>query len=198
MLFFDVSAKQGTQFFQGEWDPYPDDLHAVYLGAERPQPMHVKIRTGTRPGDMIFATPNVISERFLTMLRDCDATGYTTFPVALIKAGDCVANFFGLRVYGRGGSFDEARSKAYHGTAGALDGYDGIYMDESRWDGSDVFFIPGVGVSLYVTERVAEAIKKAKLVNVQLTPNDECRAGKYVDYSRFLIRSSRKRKKRET
>jgi hypothetical protein len=52
--------------------------------------------------------------------------------------------------------------------------YDGLYIYESRWDGSDVFAI-GQGVGMYVVERVAEALRKAKLKNVRIVPNDECK-----------------------
>lgn len=173
MRFYDVKGKQGTQFFDGTWDPFPDDPHAFYFGTEVPAGTHIKVVRGGRPGDAIFVTPNVVSERFVDVLKGCDATGYTTFPVRLVKNGDQVALFHGLKVYGRGGAFDPIRSNARLGSGGILFGHAAVFMDESGWDGSDVFFIPGKGVCLFVTERVGTAIKKAKLRNVSVTVNTE-------------------------
>lgn len=56
-------------------------------------------------------------------------------------------------------------------------GYNYVFMDETQWDGSDVFAIPGLGIAMFVTERVKEAIDKAKLVNVVLTLNTDCYLG---------------------
>lgn len=155
--------------------------------------LRVLVRTGTQPGDLIFTTPNVVSERFLGILRECNATGFDVFPVPLIKDGEQVALYYGLRVYGRGGEFDRVRSDADIGETGAIHGSAAVYMNEADWDGSDVFFIPGLGVELYVTERVALALKKAKLVNVQITLNSECRTGTRIDYS--SLREGAKREK---
>ena len=51
--------------------------------------------------------------------------------------------------------------------------YDAIYMDETKWDGNDVFSIPGMGIMTFVVERVAQAIRRAKLLNVRLVKNSE-------------------------
>jgi hypothetical protein len=186
--FYDVMAKQGTQFYDGEWSPYPKDTLALHTLAEVPPDLHVKIVRGVRPGDAIFATANVVSERFVRVLRECQATGFDVFPVPLIKKGAVVASFLGLRVFGRGGPWDSVRSNADMHEGGVAFGYSAIYMDESQWDGSDVFFIPGLGVTLFVTERVANAMKRAKLLNVKLTVNTECSWGTRADYSHILDR----------
>jgi hypothetical protein len=187
--FYNVMPKQGTQFYDGEWSPYPKDALALHTLAEVPPDLHVKIVRGVRPGDAIFATGNVVSERFVGVLRECQATGFDVFPVPLIKKGIVVASFLGLRVLGRGGHFDPVRSNADMKEGGVAFGHSAVYMDESQWDGSDVFFIPGLGVALFVTERVAKVMKRANLLNVKLTLNTECSFGTRADYSRFRNRA---------
>ncbi len=174
MRFYSVRAMQGTQFYDGEWHPYPRDLYALYTGGKRPERLHVRVRTGTKPGDMIFATWNVVSEQFLALLRKHQATGFETFPVPLYKKGVEVGRFFGLIVHGRGGPFDPARSNADIRDE-CVQGYSAVYMDETRWDGSDVFLIPGLGIGLYVVDRIGNAIRNAKLRNVSVTANSDCR-----------------------
>lgn len=193
MLFYDVDRKQGTQFFDGEWSPYPRDPHAYFIDTELPAGTHVKVVRGARPGDAIFATPNVVSHRFIEVLECCNATGYRTFPVPLVKNGVEVALFCGLRVHGRGGAFDPVRSNADMREGGISFGQSAVYMDETGWDGSDIFFIPGQGVSLFVTEKVGMAIKKAKLRNVQVTVNTEAAWGSRVDYEALRNKPAKRR-----
>lgn len=68
---------------------------------------------------------------------------------------------------------DDERSGVIRGTYGAIMGQKAIYMDESKWDGSDVFAIPGMGICMFVTQRIAEAIRKARLLNIDLVLNSE-------------------------
>jgi hypothetical protein len=93
-----------------------------------------------------------------------------------------VAVYHALRVSGRGGPFDARRSDEELDETGFRIGHSAIYMNESKWDGSDVFFIPGMGITLFVTERVAQAIRAAELTNVILTRNTECRYGTKMKY----------------
>ena len=176
MKFYRVRCKQGKQFFDGEWSPYPSDLMDLYGDASQPVPdgLHVQVVRGTQPGDILFATCNVVSDRFVGILEEIGATGFRTFRVPLIKRRITVATYNGLKILGRGGPFDAIRSNAKIDEFGSVNGYSGIYMDESRWDGCDVFFIPGLSVSLYVTERVAHALQDARLLNVRLVENSEC------------------------
>lgn len=175
--FYQVMGGQDPQCYDGEFSaPYPN-LTALFLEENEPQGIGITIQQGTEPGDMIFASSNVVSERFLTTLQACSATGFRPFPVT-VSAGTAKLPYWGLKLLGRGGPFDDKRSNARYGPDGhCLFGYDYIYMDEERWDGSDVFAIPGLGIAMFVTERVKEAIENANLRNVQLTANTDCYLG---------------------
>jgi hypothetical protein len=174
--FFRLAPKQGPQFYDGEFHPYPD-LGRLFLERGPIPTVHVEIRTGTRPGDMIFAAFNVVSSRFLDALQECRATGYETFPIELHKRGKLLDLYYGIRLLGRGGPFDKERSNADIRNGGTVHGYSAIHMDETQWDKSDVFAIPGLGISMCVVERVEEELRKAKLLNVRMTLNTECRFG---------------------
>lgn len=174
MEFYAIAAKQGTRFFDGEWHPYPADLYRLHTDPKVYAGERICIRTGKQPGDAIFATPNVVSDRFVKVLRECNASGFETFPVPLVRNNRQMAESYGLLVFGRGGPFDPVRSQAQMSGQTVM-GYCGVHMDVAEWDGSDVFFIPGLGIGLYVTSRVATAIRHAKLQNVKVTLNAECR-----------------------
>lgn len=175
MTYYSVSGGQGPQFFDGEFEPYPD-LTALFLGSALPDGLRVKLRTGSTPGDMIFATPNVVSQRFLDALVACNATGYQPLPVRVENDGVAVGNYYALKLLGRGGPLDEARSEVtrFHG---AVMSHNYTYMDEKAWDGSDVFAIPGLGIGMFVTERVHAALVNANLTNVQMVVNHDCYMG---------------------
>ena len=176
MIFYNVSGDQNPRYFDGEYHPYPVGGFArIYEGTQPVGPLAIRIREGREPGDMLFSTPNVVSPRFLDLLHSIKATGFTPVPVSLVKDGVTVATFYALRIHGRGGPFDPLRSGASYckTNPSVLFGHKAVYMDNSQWDGSDLFLIPGLGVSLFVTQRVAQSIETASLKNVILTRNTE-------------------------
>jgi hypothetical protein len=103
------------------------------------------------------------------VLEHCEATGVATYPVKVIRGRQQLNGYTALRVFGKGGPFDEKRSKATDIS------YEGIYMDESQWDGSDVFTIPGLGIGIFILERVVKELEKIKPTNVSFTLSTECR-----------------------
>lgn len=174
MRFHYLTMGMGHRYYEGCLRPYPDDLAAVILEPEMPTGMHAEITTGDRPADMLEFLFNVVSGRLIRVLEEVGATGFLACPlrVHLAKKDVWIPDYFLLKVTGRGGPMDWERSVARKEEWGTS--YRAVYMDESKWDGSDVFCMPGMGVSTYVTERIAEAIKRAKLTNVRLIPNSEC------------------------
>jgi len=179
MEYYEIHGDQKPQYYDGEYHPYPArGFTAVNDGEVDTSTLTIRIRTGTRPGDMLFATANVVSARFVDVLTSLHATGYTTAPIRLVKDGATLATFYVLRIHGRGGPFDPVRSGPCYSKSNPTKvfAYEGAYMDESRWDGSDLFFIPGLGVRLFATERVAQAIKRARLKNVLVEHHSECGA----------------------
>lgn len=49
----------------------------------------------------------------------------------------------------------------------------GVFMDLDKWDESDVFLVPGLGVTLCVSIRVAKLLSDAALTNIKLMQNDQ-------------------------
>lgn len=175
--FYCISGGQGSQYWDGEWSPYPDDLQKFYSTTGLQSGHRVKVVRGTKPGDMLFATWCVISPAFHSLLIQNAATGFVSFEVPLVKGDLILAQYTGLVVHGKGGPFDPARSEADYSPSGALVGHSAVFMDSTKWDQSDVFFVPGLGISLFVSERIAMVIKRAKLKNVVITGNAELAYG---------------------
>lgn len=178
MSFYELRAKQGRQYYQGNPAPWPKDLAEVFLGPSVPRDLHIAIRVGVKPGDLIFGAPCIVSRRLLGVLVSCQATGYEAFPVDVRKGDIIIPDYFGLRILGRGGPLDEVRSGVFRGPGSTIIfGYSAVYMDEDRWDGSDIFVIPSLGVQLFISERVQKAIQNAGLVNLETVLNSECMFG---------------------
>jgi hypothetical protein len=175
MKFYCVHPGFATQFFDGEYDPYPD-LDELVFGASPLPGLEIEIVRGTRPGDMIFAAFNAVSHRFTQVLEECRATGWSAYPVAarLMKTGTIVAEYQVLKLLGVGGPLRYVSTQVVGDDYGTrYSKVRGVFMDESKWDGSDVFAIPGMGIHIFVSERVTGALRKAKLKNVRIVPNDE-------------------------
>lgn len=178
MEFYEVVAAQGKQFYDGEFKPYPD-LGALILGPDIPEDLCVEVVRGGRPGDMMFAAFGVASSRFVDVLARCGATGYVAHPIAVHNAerdNEPISGYMLVKLTGRGGRLNEDKMQLVRSPGGdAISDYSGIYMDESQWDGSDVFAIPGFGIGMYVVKPIAAALRRANLRNVRLCRNAECR-----------------------
>lgn len=176
MLFFEINAGLATRYYSGSFEPFPEDLGEFVLGDSPIEDTAVEVKAGTQPGDMVFAAFNVVSQAFVNALEEQQATGFEAVPIDLVLTKDnhrIVDGYYLLRMRGRGGPIDEERSSLIR-DGRAISNYDGLYIYESEWDGSDVFVV-GDGIGIFVVERIAQALKKAKLKNVKITPNHECR-----------------------
>lgn len=172
MRFYAVTALSASEYLNGEWETYPPDLFALHSGAEVPAPIRVRIVAGSENGDLLFSTPNVVSRKFLGVLMENRASGFSFAAVPVMRSEIEVDEFYCLMITGRGGQFDELRSGAYR-MGSALFGHEAVFMEEDGWDGSDLFLIPGLGIRLFVTERIGDALKRADLANVRLILNSE-------------------------
>lgn len=168
MLFFHLTSTAEDRFFDGEWNPFPDDLYKLHTQDGCHDHEQVIIRSGTTLGDLFFATSCVVSDRLRHLLARANATGFASFPTPVIRDGQRIATFNGLIVKGRGGDLDVGRSGAVYGKGGALFGLSSVVMDERGWDGSDVFFVPGLGITLFISERIAAIVRETALKNVKL------------------------------
>lgn len=118
----------------------------------------------------------VWSVELANLLIDNGMTGILTHPVQVSHNSQSVSGFVGVRIVGRGGAFDRARSGVvlWSDLSNKPISHKSVYMDDSGWDGCDVFLIPELGGRLFVTERAALAIRAlSDLKELILTSNDK-------------------------
>lgn len=118
-----------------------------------------------------YAMLDLVSDRFVDLLSARGFTGWTTYPVRVLdKSGEEVPGYHGLSVLGRCGPLDPAKAERIVLPAPpggkAMPGWRGFYFDPSSWDGRDFFVPEGTG-HVFVTEAVKDALKKAKLSNIE-------------------------------
>jgi len=177
--FYAVAGGQSTWYYDGEYSPYPQDCGPLLLDPAGPVDVGVRVVRGHCAGDIMFASCNVVSARFGKALQDCNATGFSAHPIEVVLAhrgNERCRGYFVIKVLGRA-LLDAERSGARYLESGALSGWDSLHIAEATWDGSDEFAVgtreDRYGTRLYVVERVAEALRRAKLRNVVLTRNDK-------------------------
>jgi len=130
---------------------------------------------GGSPDDFLWAglTPLVcISQRVVDLLEENQFTGWSTYPVEVYdRHGEKLPGYHGLAITGSAGREDLSRSQiitkpARTPTSKPYDVYRGLYFDESKWDGSDIFCILGTSTKV-VTQSVQAAFVRAKVNNVR-------------------------------
>jgi hypothetical protein len=138
-------------------------------------PVQFKQEYGKRLEDVLntgCAYFYIISDKMKTVLEDNQLTGWQTFPIQIFdKKGNEIHGYHGFSTLGRSGTKDYTKSEIIE-KQHIADGpfwkyYKGYQIDLGSWDGSD-FFLPQGYRGTIVTERAAEAMKKAKLTNVVL------------------------------
>jgi hypothetical protein len=112
----------------------------------------------------------VVSAPVVSAFEAHGFTGWTTYPVELRnRASESVEGYSGFAVTGRCGPTDDSRGRwvqtdkpgAWHSVL------QGLYFDETQWDGSDIFMAPHVNY-IFVTEPVKKLLRKLKVKNVLL------------------------------
>jgi hypothetical protein len=133
--------------------------------------------SGKRPLDLIGTTSGatrLASDSFVSALKACGASGWTTFPVKLIaRSGLEISGYHGLTVTGRAGPLDGTGTRIVKippRTPGGVETYEerGWSFEQSSWDGSDIF-VPEGTIAICVVERVKSALEAAKLSNACYT-----------------------------
>ncbi|MCO6436247.1 MAG: hypothetical protein J5J06_04075 [Phycisphaerae bacterium] len=122
----------------------------------------------------------------MRMFDEQGFTGWSTYEVKVFGKTDEITGYKGLSVLGRCGPTDDSKARLvwvepnpeHMGMPGlpvtAVQQKFGLYFDPDTWDGCD-FFLPEGSAWIFVTERVAKALKKARATNVSLTPLPEQR-----------------------
>lgn len=111
--------------------------------------------------------PNIylISDRLKVVLEQNGLTGWKSFPIKLYdKKGNEIFGYHGFSITGRSGptSYDncEIIEKRYVPNGPVCKFYKGVYIN--GWNGDD-FFIPDGTVSIFITKKAADVLKKIRL-----------------------------------
>ena len=175
LKFFEICPNAHPTFHWAEYpDPMPtsSEVRELFWGTRDPlAPPIYRVRGVRKCGDLISSY--VWSRRMCEALARCAATGYSAYPVTVLKGHQELLGYAGIRIFGVGGPFDAGRSWAKYGPAGGLIGHEAVYMDEEQWDGSDLFTIPGLGGAIFAVERVVKELQKLKPTNVTFTLSTE-------------------------
>ena len=161
----------------GEWKPNTPLVYRYFKGA-----------SGSIACDFITtscATPLLISNRVVEVLRSF--RGWDVYPVEVYgKDGRPLPGYHGLQVIGRCGPIQKERARRRIVPPISEDGPPslelvGLHFDPSTWDGSDIFYPQRTCIKV-VTEPLMEAMKEARLSNIEFTPAEE-----YVVFHKVLI-----------
>ncbi len=156
-------------------DDFCDNDYEFLAGKEKLKEKPVfKQHMGTRQYDFIastYAILDMISDKFLNVLKENKFTGWDTYPVKILdKKGFEIKGYRGLIVPGKCGPINEDLSKEIIYTAPSgekLMEWKGLYFDPKTHDGSDFVVPEGTGYVI-VKERVKTALEKAKITNIEL------------------------------
>ena len=140
--------------------------------------IRVSIIGGAVPGDFLWNSLCIliVSSKVLEVWEQFG--GFETFPV-VIEQNPSLVEYTGVAFLGRGGPFDPVRSRVVYSKCLNEEGkpaimkIDGFYFDESKWDGSDLFTLDEFPCVKIVTERVVEAMRKAKVTHCHYVPLEE-------------------------
>ncbi|MHB1295630.1 MAG: hypothetical protein ACYC4R_11625 [Anaerolineae bacterium] len=158
-----------------EWLHSMDALFRGELRPETPVPFYAG--GGGQATDLMWGysvSSIIISQRVVDLFQAEGFAGWSTYPVTVRdRESTLLEGYYGLAVTGRSGPLQRERSSR-EPRPPVLPGlperavYRGMYFDESRWDGTDIFLIWG-GLYLIVKETVKKVLERAKVRNVIFT-----------------------------
>jgi hypothetical protein len=174
MKYFELKPIQDKRTIVAAPYPFPDDLISFVLGPSIPGRCVYRAESGT-------VWPTILgmgawSSALVSVFDSVGAKGLRTYDIDVLdRAGRPIEGYRGIQVLGRGGSLVDKESNVYR-IDRRLWSYDCVIMETDKWDGSDVFAIPELGVMTFVTERVAHAVEHSRLTLISLIPNTECKS----------------------
>jgi hypothetical protein len=156
-----------------------ETLREYHRGQRRPlKPLQLAWAEGSRLMDFTGTTavlPQVISQRFVDVLHANSVTGWSTYPIELRgKDEQLIEGYHGLVVTGKCGPLQDERSRVETRIGKAGGRYTvklGLFFEEARWDGSDVY-TPDDTSFVFVVGKVKRLLEKAKVSNVRFTALD--------------------------
>jgi len=134
--------------------------------------------SGSRAYDYVtttYAILQLVSQRFIDVLREGGFTGWSTYPVEVYgKHGELIPGYHGLAITGRCGPIDDSMSEliwcepVQPGKTKHYQRLLGLYFDPESWDGSDLFCPEGTA-RVIVRDVVKDALEAVKITNVDFT-----------------------------
>lgn len=154
-------------------------------------PYRVRLQTfGTLIGDIAFDLASkdlLLSERFVRTSEESGLCGLEADPVEVVEMPRGVAGsftFFHAVAPRTGARIDRNRTRVSRtepptcdlcGGPGITNAIDGLWIDETSWNGADIFSPWGVNGVTVVTERVPLMAAHYHLKNVTITPSEAFR-----------------------
>jgi len=145
------------------------------------RPIVYRYHMGKVPQDLVattFPARYLLSDRMVLALSNGNFSGWSTYPVRVIgKDGQEILGYHGFSITGKSGPPDWSRSqRVERQVRGGIWPYlKGVYIDETTWDGSDIFIPEGTGY-ICIMEAVHEALKPLNLTNIEFQPISEITA----------------------
>ena len=142
------------------------------------EPIIFEHAEGKRPHDFVgttWAVLDLVSDRFIRVLRDGGFTGWDTYPVVIVgKDGKEAAGYHGLSITGRCGPVEWEKSERVIlpppvREGRTMAGWRGLYFSPDSWDGSDLFVPSDRSTYVVVTDAVKTAIEARRLTNITFT-----------------------------
>ena len=146
------------------------DYHDIHF------PVTFKQEYGKKLTDILdtgWPSLHLISDRMKKILEENKLTGWKIYPIKLYdKKNNEILDYHSFSVTGLSAPMDYSKSEIIEKSS-VTDGplikyYKGMYIDISKWDGTD-FFSPMNSNGLIITKKAAEALTKNKITNLKLT-----------------------------
>jgi hypothetical protein len=152
----------------------PVNFGQIIRGTVSPAiPIHIKLHELSKISDIIWIASDTmaVTDDVISVFTKYNIVGWTTYPLLSEPQNDSNAKkYHGLAITGRCGAINYSRSVPIQRRypAGVFPAFQGIYFDESSWDGSDIFMTPPESIWTFVTERVRSALQECAINNVIL------------------------------
>jgi hypothetical protein len=186
--FYKMGETGASRPYRGKFEPYELAFPLSRGEANSDRPIRITWKMGGAiPGNVIRTTsahPMIVHARVLDIFEKHGFTGWSSYSVTVFdKSGRETPDYAGLTITGRCARGDLSQSqivlRRYAG--GWIPHFLGHYFPPNSWDGSDLFMelpdsLGKLSSIRIITARVKEALVRAKISNIKLTPlPDDCR-----------------------
>jgi hypothetical protein len=161
-----LHSQQVDSLFRGEWQPPEPIVHEAVMGGNAFDFLWTD-----------YMPLLCVSDRIIDLFTINHCTGWSTYPVKVYdRQKNYLPGYHGLAVKHSVGEIDITRSTIVTKPPFIPNGqpwkvYKGIFFDESKWDGRDIFRIEAFYI--IVTKKVKDIFKRAKITNIHLTALSE-------------------------